>query len=357
VHTELRIRVEKTFFDAAASRLHISGPNIEENEYVAVGQYHTLDLEVNRPFTIWKKHGWDSVAREELRNALQADNANEAVAAVVMQEGRANICLIAEFQTELKQSVDGARPNKMGGAKQATSATQSFFDKVLSTLLRAIDFQSPRPLLLASPGFVAQDFKKYIADVGANKGDKMLQRLAKDAVVVHSSSGHVHALNEVLRSSEVQATMKDKKFSSETKAIDDFFDKLKLDDGRAWYGVKPVAVAVREGAVGRGGGVLLVNNSLFRSLDIETRKAYVSLVDKVRADGGMARILSADHESGRRLAALGGIATVLTYPMPELDEESDEEEGEGGPTVNAVQGGANNTNGQLTEVDMEAWLL
>ena len=63
---------------------------------------------------------------------------------------------------------------------------------------------------------------------------------------------------------------------------------MRRDDGRAWYGFKPVQRAVMEGAVGRGGGVLLVNNSLFRSMEIETRKQYVALVDKVKEDGGEA---------------------------------------------------------------------
>ena len=78
--------------------------------------------------------------------------------------------------------------------------------------------------------------------------------------------------------------------------------------------------------------MLLINNSLFRSLDIATRKRYVGLVDKVREDGGEARILSSDHESGQRLDALGGIAAILTYPMHDLDDELDEDDD------NAAQG-------------------
>jgi protein pelota len=326
VHTELTIQVIKTFFDPIVSQLQVSGVVAADNEWVATGLHHTLDLELNRPFTLWKREGWDSVAVEELKNALQADNTGEAIAAVVMQEGRANICLITDYRTVLKQSVDGAGPAKGSGAAGKATSIRSFFEKVLSTMLRAVDFQSPRPLLLASPGFVAQNFRQYIADMGAQKGDKMLQRIARDAVIVNSSSGHVYALNEVLRSSAVQATMKAKKFSGETKAMDELFESLARDDGRAWYGVKPVELAVRDGAVGRGGGVLLVNNSLFRSMDVAIRKRYVALVDKVRADGGVARILSADHESGQRLAAIGGVAAILTYPMLDLDEGSEEEE-------------------------------
>jgi len=328
VHTDLTIRVTSTFFDPSASQLHVSGTVIVENAFVNIGQYHTLDLELNRTFTLWKKYGWDSVARETLADAIRQDR-DGAVAAVVMQEGIANICLITEFRTILKQRVESTIPKKRSISSDQDSGMRRFFEKTLTTLVRSIDFSNPRPLLLASPGFVAGDFKKYIADEGTRRGDKMMMAIAKEATVVHSSSGHLHSLNEILKSSEVTATMKDMKFSKETRFMDDLFDRIRKDDGRAWYGTAPVEKAVREGAVGRGGGVLLVNNSLFRSQDIATRKRYVSMVDKVKEDGGDARILSSDHESGQRLDALGGIAAILTYPIFDLDEEHDDQVNDG----------------------------
>ncbi|KAK3313674.1 eRF1 domain 1-domain-containing protein [Apodospora peruviana] len=327
VHTDLTIRVTSTFFDPAASALHVSGTVVRENAFVNIGQHHTLDLELNRPFTIWKSTGWDSVALQTLQEALN-DDKPDALVAVVMQAGFANICLISEFQTVIKQRVESSVPAKRLEGKDKSEGMKGFYEKTLSTLLRAVDFSTPRPLLLASPGFVAQDFRAYIQSEGARRADKRLQRIAKDAVVVHSTTGHVYALNEVLKSPEVQATMRDKKFTNETSLMDQFFDRMRRDDGRAWYGAKPVEKAVMEGAVGRGGGVLLINNAFFRSMDIPTRKRYVALVDKVKEDGGEAKVLSSDHESGQRLDSLGGIAAILTYPIFDLDEDDDDQEGE-----------------------------
>ena len=56
-------------------------------------------------------------------------------------------------------------------------------------------------------------------------------------------------------------------------------------------------MAVEDGAVGAGAGLLLINNSLFRSRHLATRKKYIALVDKVKDDGGNVRILSSDHGS------------------------------------------------------------
>jgi protein pelota len=329
VHTKLSIKVKSTFFDPLASELKVSGTVVSENEWVSVGQHHTITLKYEKAditFTIWKSHGWDSVATQTLKEALSEDRP-EAIAAVVMQEGLANICLITDFRTIVKQRIESAIPKKRSPAKDASGGMAAFYEKTLSNLRNAIDFSIPRTLLLASPGFVAQDFRTYIQSEAARTGDKALQRIAKEAVVVHSSTGHVHSLNEVLKSPEVKRTMHDTKFTIETNLMDEFYDRLRKDDGRAWYGTKPVEKAIAEGAVGRGGGVLLVNNGFFRSMEIATRKKYVGLVDKVKEDGGEVRLLSSDHESGKRLEALGGIAAILTYPIYDLDEDEEEETG------------------------------
>ncbi|KAK3680995.1 hypothetical protein B0T22DRAFT_388470 [Podospora appendiculata] len=329
VQTMLTIKVTSTFFDPAASALHVSGTVAVENQYVNLGQYHTLDLELNRAFTIYKSFGWDSVALQTLQEALD-DDKPDATVAIVMHEGLANICLITDFQTLIKHRVESAIPKKRSSAKDTAGGMASFYEKTLSTLLRSgINFDTPRPLLLASPGFVAQDFRAYMQAEATRRADKQLQRIARDAVLVHSSTGYVHSLNEILKSPEVQATMRDKRFINESVLMDKFYAMLRSDDGRAWYGVKPVEKAIAEGAVGRGGGVLMINNGFFRSLDIPTRKRFVALVDKVKEDGGEAKVLSSDHESGQRLDALGGIAAILTYPLFDLDEDEDEEGGAG----------------------------
>jgi protein pelota len=88
---------------------------------VKVGQYHTLDLELQRNFTLEKADGWDSVALGVVKEAV--DPASRAdVGAVVMQEGLANICLITEHQTILRQRVEMAVPRKrQGGASDHDS--------------------------------------------------------------------------------------------------------------------------------------------------------------------------------------------------------------------------------------------
>ncbi|CAK7243467.1 MAG: Translation factor pelota [Sporothrix thermara] len=320
VRAELTIRVQSTFFDPPSSALQVSGTVAVESSVASLGQYHTLDLELQRPFTLWKQNGWDSVARDELREALR-DDKGDTLAAVILGDthNTANVCLISEFQTLVKARLEGSSNN-----------TQAFYGDVLTALLEAADFSlssgsqaqaQSRTLLLASPGFAAQNFRAFISDRGVRADDAKLKRMGRDAVVVHTSSANVHALNEALRSPEVSALLAKTKFRDETKIMDEVMQRIRQDDGRVAYGLRTVAQAVEEGAVGRGGGTLLVNNALFRSDDVATRQQYVGIVDRVRDDGGAVHLLSSDHESGKRLDGLGGIAALLTYPMHDADDD------------------------------------
>ncbi|EPE06614.1 translation factor pelota [Ophiostoma piceae UAMH 11346] len=328
VHANLTIRVTSTFFDPPQSSLQVSGTVVSENAITNLGQYHTLDLELHRAFTLWKKNGWDSVALEELKESLR-DDKSSAIAAVVMSDSHANVCLITEFQTLVKYRIEGNIPKKLTSSSTIESKTNKFFDNVLLALLDTADFSDSRLLILASPGYTAHNFRMYLMSTAARTGDTKLRRMGTEAVVVHSSTGNTHSLNEALNSPEVAERLKNAKFRSESKLMDDLLEKLRSENegvsARASYGAVPVTYAVDEGAVGRGGGVLLINNALFRSEDVSTRKRFVAIVDKVKEAGGEVRLLSSDHESGQRLDGLGGIAALLTYPLQYRDESDDEE--------------------------------
>ncbi|CAL5870129.1 uncharacterized protein PFLUO_LOCUS4364 [Penicillium psychrofluorescens] len=344
VHLNLVIRVKSLDFDPQSSQLHVSGQIINETPHTKIGQFHTLDLELNRNFTLEKDAGaddegtgWDSIAVEALKDAVDEGGKRRAEAvAVVMQEGLAHICFIGQFQTILKQKVEMSVPRKRHGGGDHDKGMNKFFKVTLETLLRQMEFnisltsgsanEPVRPVLLASPGFVAAGFQKYI-QTEASTTTPALKRLLPSVVVVHSASGYTNSLSEVLQSPAVKNILADTKYARETKLMDDFLEQLRKETNKATYGPREVESAVDQGAVGRGGGVLIISNRLFRSQNVGERKRWVALVDRVRdVEGGEVRVLSSDHESGKRLDGLSGIAALLTFPVIEEDLDSDEDE-------------------------------
>lgn len=334
---DLTIVVTGTDFDLASNELHVAGRVVGENEWVKMGSHHTLDLELNRKFELRKggdgDAGWDSVALGMLAEACD-DGARAEMWAVVMGEGVANVCLITEHQTVLRHRVEVGIPRKgKGRVEQHSRALERFHATLLATLQR--DMEAARasaatektvPLLLASAGFYASAFLDYVKREAVRTGSKFLQSVLPSVVVAHSAGEHVHNLAEVLGSPAATTRLSDAKFTRETALMDAFMKHMRLDDGRAAYGPREIERAVESGAVGRGGGVLLISNTLFRSNDLAERKRWVALVDRVRdVEGGQVRVLSSLHESGKRLEALGSIAAILTYPLEEMEEEDEDE--------------------------------
>lgn len=81
-----------------------------------------------------------------------------------------------------------------------------------------------------------------------------------------------------------------------------------------------------------------------RSADVPTRQRYVALVESVKDGGGTVKVFSSLHVSGERkrvprgtskltqvcfsfpleLGQLSGVAAILRFPLPQLDEDSED---------------------------------
>lgn len=122
--------------------------------------------------------------------------------------------------------------------------------------------------------------------------------------------------------------MADTKATAEVRALANFYAVLQSEPSRAFYGLKHVLAANEAQAI----DTLLISDNLFRylpsrrnlasvnsleyfrlrSLSVEERKRYVSLVESVRDNGGTVRIFSSLHVSGERTFRLGVIYFLLS---------------------------------------------
>jgi stalled ribosome rescue protein Dom34 len=98
--------------------------------------------------------------------------------------------------------------------------------------------------------------------------------------------------------------------------ITELYDMLSNDPARAFYGPSPIFAAAELGAI----ATLLISDGLFRTTDVAKRKKYAALVEGVRDSGGEALVFSSAHVSGEQLNLLSGVAAVLRFPLPDLED-------------------------------------
>ncbi|XP_028140905.1 protein pelota [Diabrotica virgifera virgifera] len=320
VRTTLTISVENIDFDTQACMLRLKGRNIEENQYVKMGAYHTLDLELNRKFSL-RKPEWDSVSLERIDMACDPTKSAD-VAAVIMQEGLAHVCLITSSMTLVRAKIDVNIPRKRKGfVQQHEKGLAKFYDTVMQAILRHINFDIVKCILVASPGFVKDQFYEYMFQTAVKTDNKILLENKSKFMLIHSSSGFKHSLQEILQDPSVINKISDTKAAGEVKILENFYTMLQCEPAKAFYGKKHVEKANSEQAI----ETLLISDNLFRCQDVKLRKEYVNLVDSVRESGGDVKIFSSLHISGEQLEQLTGVAAILRFPMPELEEDSDDE--------------------------------
>lgn len=315
VHMTITIQVKSFEYDPSVVMMRVTGRVATENKHVRVGAFHTLELEPHRAFSI-EKESWDSIHLERLKISL--DPATDAdLGAIVMEEGLAHVLMVSRSLTLTRSRIQMAIPRKGKNALyNRDSALTKFFREVLRVCVQHLDLSKLKVLLIASPGFVKDEFYKYVMLEASRQDLRDIIDNKSKIILCHASSGHKHALHEVLTRPELQSRLSDTKAVGEVHILNDFNDMLKNEPDRAVYGPAHVKFASEMGAIQN----LLVTDKLFRASDVEMRKKYVQLVENVRGVGAQVNVFSTQHVTGEQLDLMSGVAAILRFPLAGLDE-------------------------------------
>lgn len=298
--------------------LMIKGKNIEENEYIALGQSHTIKIELNTPIVImkncWEKYHLDLI--KECTDVAQTAD----VAAFVMDEGVAHLCYIKNNSTYIKAKIEKNIPKKKSGSEFHDKTLRQFFELCFVQLV-SVDLEKIKGFIIASPGYVKDQFFEYIKEMSEKEEFLKIKGSLDKFLLVKSSNGYKDALNEALSDPKVLTRLKDTKAIRELRSLEIFYETMKKDADKVAYGPRHVMEANSHKAI----DCLLLSDSLFRSRDFEKRKIYNELSEKVQEFGGEVMIFSSLHSSGEKLNNLSGIAAILRFPL-NLDYLDDEEE-------------------------------
>ncbi|MDI6719541.1 MAG: mRNA surveillance protein pelota [Methanomicrobiales archaeon] len=276
----LGIRAEKVDFQSYAARLRIGGV-IQFG--VDVGSYHTVNLEAGQEISVIKT--WTRQDRERIERAVKA-SVFGVVHILTLEEGAAELYRIRQYGPEEVAEVTMGS-GKGGGAYQR----QEFFDTIRRWLAEVTG-----PIVLAGPGFVKEDFLKYLRDAG----DPVVDRIR----VVDTRRTGRGGVQDVIGQGALERLSGDLQLQREVQAMEELL--MRISCGRpAAYGRAEVREATSYGAVQQ----ILVVDDLLRDPGIRT------LIEESERTGARVVILSSAFDPGRRLTALGGIAALLRFPI------------------------------------------
>ena len=111
-------------------------------------------------------------------------------------------------------------------------------------------------------------------------------------------------LNEVIKRGIINRIYAESRVAKETQLIEKLLEEI-AKNGLAVYGIDDVKKALEYSAI----DILLVSDSLVRNHEIE------KIIDIAEEMGGKVVIVSSEHDAGKQLKALGGVAGLLRFPI------------------------------------------
>ena len=128
-----------------------------------------------------------------------------------MEEGMANIFVITQAKTLLKQNIQKTLTKSRGAMAAQKNATQKqkFYDTIIASLIKnfSTDTQQVNPrigcLVIGSPGFTRENFFNYMRDQAEKRQSAFLKQIVSKSILAHCSTGFKHSLKEILSNTSV----------------------------------------------------------------------------------------------------------------------------------------------------------
>lgn len=164
---------------------------------------------------------------------------NADLAVVVMQEGLAHVCLVLSSMTLVKSKIEMAIPRKRKGlCANHDKSLDRFFERIIQALITHINFDVVKAVIVGSPGFIKDQFYAYMLDYSVRNAAacKLLTDNRSKFLLVHSASGFKHSIKEIFQDQNLVSRLTETKALGEVKLIEAFYQMLKSEPSRAYYG-------------------------------------------------------------------------------------------------------------------------
>ena len=287
----LGLDIENISFHLFTGKLRLTGVITRGPEdLIPLGSHHTLEVKLNVPITI-KKDRWPNWAIKRLNQAIDASKKLAAII-VVLEDDTATLGLMRQFGIEYYGPIKGNISGKRILDKNRQKNIIQFYEKIIESIEK---FDSIQNIVIAGPGFVKNDFFDYLKDKHKD--------LSKIAIIESTGSGGRVGISEVLKKGTVEKLTSEHRVASEMMAVNSLLEEIAKNSSKVAYGLKQTTDAINLGAVSE----LLI-------LDVKVASDNMGdLMDMVENMKGEVMVISSEHDGGKQLESLGGMAAILRY--------------------------------------------
>jgi len=286
----ISIKVEKIEFSKYSNVLRVSGIISEGPEDIPLGSHHTINLEENSEFSLEKNHLL-KYQIDKLEESAK-DSAHKILICVHDRE-EAYFAVLKKYGYEIIGHIKGSVEKKA----DIKTESSDFFVQIKNTITDYDKRYNFTNIIIASPGF----WREYI------------QRIMNNKKIVYAtcSSVGINGINEVIKRPEVKQVLKEEKFNKEIKKVEELLEQISKQS-KAEYGLQHIKKATEAGAVSE---LLITDNYIHKKRQEDDFGQIDTIMRNVESMKGQIHIISSEHEGGKKLDGLGGIAALLRYRL------------------------------------------
>ncbi len=294
----LSISVEKIQFSKHDGSLRISGKITEGTDDISAGDYHTLSIDEGDKINIIKKEGsFLEFQKEKIEEAIKDKPTSVMLCAI--DRGEACFALLKKYGYEILSKVTGEVEKK----DFKENITKDFFKETGAMIKEYQERHSLKVIVIGTVGFWKDDVKKKVEDHVDIKRVKILYTSCNDA--------GENGIREMITNKEIKEYLQEERFAIESDLVTKVMEEISKE-GNAEYGIDEVHNAAELGAVEK----LLVTDGIISSKREDDSFGIIEdTMKSVDKNKGKVILISSEHEAGKQLDGLGGIAAITRFKI------------------------------------------
>lgn len=292
----LQIKIESYNVDLENGVLYAKGRVCEENENVKIGSYHTLEIELDKKFSIYKDL-WNNFDIQLIKNCTHG---SQDLLFYIFYEKNCVICLVGKNNVKILNKIE---------------IKSKKFDALLNAIINHIN--KVELMVICSTLNMCTDFYNFIEtkiDYIKKMSKNQKINLKECFLNVKLSNDFKNATNKqiinfILTDKNISKRFNSLKYINDLKELSYFF--LEFDKGNLdlLIGKNKIRESLEFGALDK----IFFIDEIYKPHDIEKRKKMEIFCNELENYRVKTYVVPVNHFLGERLKEFGGVAGILKY--------------------------------------------
>ena len=213
---------------------------------------------------------------------------------MVIEDDNADMGILRQYGVEFYGPIIGGISGKRMVQKNRQQVINNFYEEIVDTINK---FEVIEGMVIAGPGFGKNDFYQFISEKYPD--------MARISRLESTGAGGRSGIHEVLQKGILEEMATEGRIAQEIRMMARVLEEIGKNSNLVTYGKNDVKAAAEAGAIEE----LLVIDELLRERGVE------KIMDMTENLGGKVMVLSSEHDGGKQLTALGGLAALLRYAL------------------------------------------